>query len=320
MRNLCFIILSALSLTTFAQQKKQVAILEPVAITNQVSLMHRSMVRGEMVKAIGRQEGYAAFTRTDIDKIMNEQNFQQSGMVDDDTRIRVGDMKGVDYLCVTKVSKEGNNYYMEAVLVHVGSGEITQPATQFVELSGGSLANLLTACESLATELVGVQNKVTYRDVNIYVDTPAAFYVNGTLVEKGKKTAIVTLHRGEDVELVIRAEGFLEHRRILRFSENITSYDLTRELSVDEAYAASEPFNISGVPQEIIVKKGLPREDALRGINIVLDKNLKNLNTKYAMIELVAIERSGNMNNILAVITFVLVFRYKRCLIWVMDN
>ena len=161
MKKLLILLLSTLSLTVFPQQKKQVAILEPVAVTNEVSLMHRSMVRGEMVKAIGRQEGYAAFTRTDIDKIVNEQNFQQSGMVDDDTRIRIGDMKGVDYLCVTKVSKEGNNYYMEAVLVHVESGEITQPATQFVELSGGSLANLLTACENLAAELVGGQNQVT---------------------------------------------------------------------------------------------------------------------------------------------------------------
>ena len=172
MRKLLILLLSALSLTTLAQEK-QVAILEPVAVTNEVSLMHRSMVRGEMVKAIGRQEGYAAFTRTDIDKIVNEQNFQQSGMVDDDTRIRIGDMKGVDYLCVTKVSKEGNNYYMEAVLVHVESGEITQPATQFVELSGGSLANLLTACENLAAELVGVKytDKETIATTQSYAQT-----------------------------------------------------------------------------------------------------------------------------------------------------
>lgn len=155
MKKLLLLLLSTLSLTIFAQQKKQVAILEPIAMTKEVSTMHRSMVRGEIVKAIGRQSGYAAFTRTDIDQIMAEQNFQQSGMVDDATRKRLGAMQGVDYVCVTKITKEGNNYYLEANLVDIESGQISNPATQYGELQGGSLVNMLAACEKLAAELVG---------------------------------------------------------------------------------------------------------------------------------------------------------------------
>ena len=159
MKKLLILLPSAFSLTTFAQEK-QVAILEPIAITKEVSSMHRSMVRGEMVKAIGRQSGYAAFTRTDIDQIMSEQNFQQSGMVDDATRKRIGAMQGVDYVCVTKITKEGNNYYLEANLVNIETGKISNPATQYGELTGGSLSNMLAACEKLAAELVG--RKVQY--------------------------------------------------------------------------------------------------------------------------------------------------------------
>ena len=159
MRRLLILLLSALSLTTFAQEK-QVAILEPIAMTKEVSTMHRSMVRGEMVKAISRQSGYAAFTRTDIDQIMSEQNFQQSGMVDDATRKRIGAMQGVDYVCVTKITKEGNNYYLEANLVDIETGKISNPATQYGELEGGSLSNMLAACEKLAAELVGAQSVV----------------------------------------------------------------------------------------------------------------------------------------------------------------
>ena len=157
MKKLLILLLSALSVTIFAQEK-QVAILEPIAITKEVSSMHRSMVRGEMVKAIGRQSGYAAFTRTDIDQIMSEQNFQQSGMVDDATRKRIGAMQGVDYVCVTKITKEGNNYYLEANLVNIETGKIFNPATQYGELEGGSLSNMLAACEKLAAELVGAQS------------------------------------------------------------------------------------------------------------------------------------------------------------------
>lgn len=164
MKKLLILLLSALSVAIFAQEK-QVAILEPIAMTKEVSTMHRSMVRGEMVKAISRQSGYAAFTRTDIDQIMSEQNFQQSGMVDDATRKRIGAMQGVDYVCVTKITKEGNNYYLEANLVNIETGKISNPATQYGELEGGSLSNMLTACEKLAAELVGkkIQTTTTYK-------------------------------------------------------------------------------------------------------------------------------------------------------------
>ena len=154
MKKVLILVLSALSLMAMAEDK-QVAILEPIAMTKEVSTMHRSMVRGEMVKAISNQSGYEAFTRTDIDQIMKEQNFQQSGMVDDATRKRLGAMQGVDYVCVTKITKEGNNYYLEANLVDIETGKISNPATQYGELDGGSLSNMLVACEKLAAELVG---------------------------------------------------------------------------------------------------------------------------------------------------------------------
>ena len=160
MKKLLILLLSAFSLTTFAQEK-QVAILEPIAVTKEVTTIQRSMVRGEMVKAIGRQTGYAAFTRTDIDQIMSEHNFQQSGMVNDSTRKRLGEMQGVDYVCVTKITKEGNNFYLEANLVNIESGKISNPATAYGELEGGSLEKMLAACEKLAAELVGKRAQTT---------------------------------------------------------------------------------------------------------------------------------------------------------------
>lgn len=135
--------------------KKQVAILDPVAVTKEVTVMHRSMVRGEMQKAIGRQEGYAAFSRQDIDQIMNEHNFQSSGMVDEATRKRLGAMQGVDYVCITKITKEGDNFYLEASLVNIETGQISNPATQFGILTEGSLVSMIQACEKLGAELVG---------------------------------------------------------------------------------------------------------------------------------------------------------------------
>ena len=171
MKKLLILLLSALSLTAFSQDK-QVAILEPIAMTKEVSTMHRSMVRGEMVKAISNQSGYAAFTRTDIDQIMREQNFQQSGMVDDATRKRLGAMQGVDYVCITKITREGNSFYLEANLVNIESGQISNPATQYGELDGGSLSNMLVACEKLAAELVKEQVEPVYTVVEKMPEFP----------------------------------------------------------------------------------------------------------------------------------------------------
>ena len=82
-------------------------------------------------------------------------------MVDDATRKRLGAMQGVDYVCVTKITKEGNNYYLEANLVNIETGKISNPATQYGELDGGSLSNMLAACEKLAGELVGRKVQTT---------------------------------------------------------------------------------------------------------------------------------------------------------------
>ena len=104
------------------------------------------------------------------------------------------------------------------------------------------------------------------RDVNLLVDAPAAeFYLNGVLIGKGKNTATITLHKGQDAELVIRAEGFLEYSRIMKFSENVSSYNLTQDLSVDEAYTASEPgADIANKRTEFMVRSNMTREDAIK--------------------------------------------------------
>lgn len=139
MKKVLILLLSALSLMAMAQQK-QVAMLEPVAVAGDVRPIEKSMIRGEMTKAIASQEGYSAFTRVDIDQIMKEHNFQQSGMVDDESRKRIGAMQGVDFVCVTKITKEGNSYYLEATLVNIETGQISSPATQYGELQNGGVS------------------------------------------------------------------------------------------------------------------------------------------------------------------------------------
>ena len=195
MKKLLILLLSALSLTVFAQ--KQVAMLEPLVVAGNVKPIEKSMIRGEMTKAIASQNGYSAFSRTDIDQIMTEQKFQQSGMVDDATRKRIGAMQGVDYVCITKITKEGNAYYLEANLLNIESGQISSPATQYGELeSNGGFGNMRDVCIALACDLIGGPmsskgtNIATNNDVEAIYQKGYDYYWGENGMPQDKYTAI----------------------------------------------------------------------------------------------------------------------------------
>lgn len=229
MKKLLILLLFVFSLTAVAQDKR-VAILNPEAATSEVTTIHRSMIRGEMEKAICRQSGYTAFTRQDIDQIAKELNFQQSGMVDDNTRKRLGEMKGVDYLCVTRITKEENSYYLEAKFVDVESGTILNPATKYGELTGGSLASMLAACEELAAELVENKSEQYEDAYDAYIKSEPCGLANKTIVvRKGisydQLFRLITWHIGEEFEaweILDRDAAWLRTCWIINNFANIT--------------------------------------------------------------------------------------------------
>lgn len=156
MKKLLIILLSALSLTAVAQNQK-IALLEPRVGegSTEVTGMEKAMVRGELRKAIVTMPGYEAITRGDIDQMMKEQNFQRTGMVNDAQIKKMGEMSGADYICVSTLTKSNTEFYLEAYLIKLETGKMSNPASQYGELVNGKLANMLPVCELLAQELLG---------------------------------------------------------------------------------------------------------------------------------------------------------------------
>lgn len=152
MKRILFITLSLLYVMTAMAQDKKVAMLETIADSKETSTIVLKMIRGELTKSISLESGFTAFSRTDIDQMMKELNFQQSGMVSDKELTELGKMSGADYVCISKVSQEGDAYYIEASLIHIESGRIENPATTFIE--GGGLSAVNLACQKIARELV----------------------------------------------------------------------------------------------------------------------------------------------------------------------
>lgn len=147
---LCLLVLANF---VFSQTKK-VAILEPyIGDEINISNMEKAMVRGELRKAIVGVKGYDAVTRSDIDQLMKEQNFQRTGNVRDEDIHRMGQMSGADYLCVSTLNKSLTGYYLEAYFIDVETGHISNPSSQYGEVVNGQMKNLLTICQLLADEL-----------------------------------------------------------------------------------------------------------------------------------------------------------------------
>jgi len=171
MKKLLIILLSVLSLTAVAQQKS-VAVLEPVCKDNSVKSFYLLLIRGEMESAITSTDEYSVYDRTAVDKIMEEQNFQRSGLVKDDQIKRLGEMVGVDYVLISEVSADEGYMTFIAKILNVETGQSTKSQSELMEMNAPNVKN---GCLSIATKLFGNNNS-----------TNSAFRVGELLLDEGR--------------------------------------------------------------------------------------------------------------------------------------
>jgi len=150
-----------------------------------------SMVRGELRKSFGWLSDFQVLTRMDVDLMLEEHGFQQSGIVDENQRRQLGVMTGAQYICVSTITKSGTQLYIEAYFVDVETGQMTNPATQYANIKDGDYSMLASSCNDLAKEMLGEvrpkrdnhkipesQNNVSTNQEIIYIDLGLA---SGTL-------------------------------------------------------------------------------------------------------------------------------------------
>ena len=193
MKKIVLLFCICLSMSTIAQDKK-VAMLETIVTDPEISSLIQNMVRGELTKSISLQPGFSAFTRSDIDQMINEINFQSSGIVNDDQIAELGEMSGADFICISKVSKDGESYYIEASLINIETGQIENKATDFVESGGISVVN--KSCQKIAKELVGSDvamkdsTKTTQRKDIAYISIVQLNIANPVTATLGEKKIV----------------------------------------------------------------------------------------------------------------------------------
>lgn len=152
-----FTILFCLLVIAASAEEIKMALLQPRVAegSEPCKAIELNMIRGELRKAFGWQSEFQVLTRTDVDAMLKEHGFQQTGMVDDNQRKQVGIMTGAQYICVSTVTKEGTQLYIESYLVDIETGVMTNPATQFANVQNNDYSTLQEPCNQLAKEMLG---------------------------------------------------------------------------------------------------------------------------------------------------------------------
>lgn len=152
MKKTFIILLSALSLSSFAQEKKTVAVLDPICRDKSVNPFYQQMVRGAMESAVTASVEYEAYDRSAFDMIQKEQAFQRTGAVSDSQIKKMGEMAGVDYVLVSEVSAyEG---FLSAIvkILNVTTGKYDKSIDDYTELKPESVK---VKCKEMASNLFG---------------------------------------------------------------------------------------------------------------------------------------------------------------------
>lgn len=153
MKKHLFILLSAISLTAFAQQKKVA-----VYVTGDDAGI-KKVLGSKLVRAIGFSEEYAAIERTEsfLAELGKEQDYQYSGEVDDSELSRLGKQFGVQYICVADVSEAFNEKYLSARLIDVETAQVERTASSSGAIQ--SLEGIVNAANSISNDLFASLDK-----------------------------------------------------------------------------------------------------------------------------------------------------------------
>ena len=126
MKKLLILLLSALSLTAYAQTEiKKVAILETVDKMGNVPYGVLLQVRSSLTYAISSNAGYEGYDRVDMAAITGEQNFQRTGMVSNEQIKRLGEMTGAAYVLIAEAALYDDlNIIIAAKILDVETGGV----------------------------------------------------------------------------------------------------------------------------------------------------------------------------------------------------
>jgi len=125
-RFIIFQLIVLLLTTTAIAQESKVAVFDPVGNTD-VSI--KEIVREEISSIIVNIGGFTVLERQLIEKVLAENKFQQSGLVDDSQISEIGRLMGANSVFVTSLTEIDKNYFISCKMIDVQTARIEKQKT-----------------------------------------------------------------------------------------------------------------------------------------------------------------------------------------------
>ena len=207
MKKLLLILLSALSLTAYAEDAiKKVAILPTVDKEGDVNYGIEFQLRASLTYAINMTSGYKGVDRVDISSIMSEQNFQRTGNVDDKQIKELGRMTGAQYVLIAEAALfDEQNIIIAAKILDVETSDLIKSTPPVI--SGKTPEDMQAACIKVAKTLLGESlstNAYSNRTANNTSISPQ-HTINHSVIEDKP-----TIDKDEEEEVFVVVESMPE--------------------------------------------------------------------------------------------------------------
>ena len=112
--------------SALAQVERKVAVFDPAGSVDNSLL---EIVREEISSVVVNTPGFTVLERQLINKVLEENRFQESGLVNDEQMSDIGKRMGADYVFVTSISPLGRNYYISCKMIEVATARIERQST-----------------------------------------------------------------------------------------------------------------------------------------------------------------------------------------------
>ena len=169
-------------------QTKRIAILETIDKEGNVPYAVEVMVRSNLTKVISSTPGYEGYDRVNISQIMDEHDFERTGMVNEEQIRRLGELSGADFILVSEAVKfEESNIYVTAKILNVETAKMEASEN---ELMGIGAQDIQHGCKSLANRLLGLPDPVSETTVHVISEQTESLEAE-SLPEKEKTEAVV---------------------------------------------------------------------------------------------------------------------------------
>ena len=146
--------LATISLPIYAQTtegKQTVAVLEFEG--RGISQLESKTLTDRLMSEMVNTDAVIMVERNQMDEILNEQGFQQSGCTSSECAAEVGALLGVQNMVSGSFGKLGNSYTIDAKMFSVETGATIRTVSKTYK---GAVDNLLTVIEVVAWEIVGL--------------------------------------------------------------------------------------------------------------------------------------------------------------------